>query len=246
MIRTASASPRLKARIGGGFYIIVIILGVFDEAFVRGQLIVWSDAAATAHNILANEPLYRLGFAAGIVLLPCNMPLAVIFYDLFKVVNRNVALLVALFIVIGTAIEGVSLLGQFAPLILLSGADHLSAFDAHQLQGLALASLRLQAVAYDISLAFFGLYDLLIGYLIFRSTFLPWILGLLMATAGLCYLTNSFAVFLAPGLAAHLFPYILAPSGVAELALSLWLIAIGVNEPKWHERARAAMDAAQA
>ena len=239
MERIAEASPRLKARIAGLLYLIVIAGGIFTELFVRSALIVRGDAAATAANILAHEQLYRLGFAAGIIILVCNIPLAVIFYDLFKVVNRSVSLLLAFFILVGTAIESVSLLYHFAPLVLLKGGPGLSASSAEQLQALAYKSLRLQSVGWDIALVFFGFYCLAIGYLIFRSTFLPRILGVLMAIAGSSYLTNSFAGFLAPELRAHLLPYILVPCGVAELSLTLWLLVVGVNEQRWKEQAKA-------
>jgi hypothetical protein len=242
MERIAEASPRLKARIAGVLYLIVIVGGIFAELFVRGRLIVSGDAAATAHNILAHELLYRLGFAAGVITLACNIPLAVIFYDLLKVVNRSISLMVAFFILVGTAIESVSLLNHFAPLVLLKGGPGLSVSNAEQLHALAYKSLRLQSVGWDIALVFFGFYCLATGYLAFRSTFLPRIVGVLMAIAGSSYLTNSFAGFLAPGLRAHLLPYILVPCGVAELSLTLWLLVVGVNDQRWKEQASAAGD----
>ena len=134
MQRIAVASPRLKARIAGFLYLIVIVGGIFAEMFVRGRLVVHGDAAATAHNILMHDLLYRLGFAAEIFYCACNVPLILIFYDLFKVVNKNVSLLVVFFSLVGTAIESVSLLAHSAPLILLGGGHALSTFTAEQLQ----------------------------------------------------------------------------------------------------------------
>jgi Domain of unknown function (DUF4386) len=240
MERIAEASPRLKARIAGFLYLIVIVGGIFAEIFVRGRLIVHGNAAATAHNILAHELLYRLGFAAEIFYCSCNVPLTLIFYDLFKVVNRSVTLLLVFFSLVGTAIESVSLLGHFAPLILLGGGRHLSAFTAEQLQAWAYVSLQLFEYGFTISLVFFGFYCLSTGYLIFRSTFLPRILGALMALGGFCYVTNSFANFLSPPFAAHLLPYILLPSGVGEISLCVGLLVIGVNVQRWKEQASAA------
>ena len=100
-------------------------------------------------------------------------------------------------------------------------------------------TLKLHAQLYTISMVLFGSYNLLIGYLIFRSTFLPRILGVLLAISGLCYLINCFANFLSPAFAAHLLPYILVPGG-AELLLALWLVVIGVNVQRWKEQASAA------
>ena len=238
--RTADISPRLEARIAGGLYLIIIVGGFFSEALVRERLLVNGDAAATARNIMAHELLYRLGFAAGMILLPCNVPLALIFYDLFKVVNRSLSALVAFFILVGAAIESVDLLYHYAPLIILQGARYSSGFTTEQLQALAYMSLRLHAVGFNISLVSFAFYDLLAGYLLLESSFFPRILGVLMAIAGLCYVTDSFANFLSPGFAAHLVPYILVPSGLGELSLCLWLLVIGLNEPRWQKRAHAA------
>jgi hypothetical protein len=117
--RITEASPRLYARIAGGLYLIVIVGGIFAEILVRGRLVVHGDAAATAHNILAHELLYRLGFAVEVFYCACNVPLALIFYNLFKVVNKNVSLLMVFFDLVVTAIESVSLLAHFAPLVFL-------------------------------------------------------------------------------------------------------------------------------
>ena len=116
----------------------------------------------------------------------------------------------------------------------------MSVFKAEQLHALAYMSLRLQSTGYDMSLAFFGCFCLFAGYLIFRSAFLPRIIGVLMAIAGLCYLTNSFANFLSPAFARPLFPWILLPAFPAELGLTLWLLVIGVNVQRWKEQASAA------
>ena len=186
---------------------------------------------------MTHDLLYRLGFAAEVFYCACNVPLILLFYDLFKVVNRSVALLVVFFSLVGTAIESASLLAHFAPLVLLGSQRYLSAFTAEQLQTAAYMSLRLFEYGFAICLVFFGFYCLSLGYLIFRSTFFPRIIGVLLAIQGLLYLTNSFANFLAPGIAARVFPY-LAASAVAEISLCLWLIVVGVNVSKWEEQSK--------
>jgi Domain of unknown function (DUF4386) len=215
--------------------LINIIAGAFHYGFIRSAMVVPADASATAANILKHELVYRLGFAAAIVLLLCNVPLALIFYDLFKVVNSSISALVTFFILVATAIETASLLNYFAPLIFLDEGRYSSALSEKQLQDLAYIALALQAIGFNVAVVFFAFYDLLIGYLILKSTFLPRVLGVLMAIGGLCYLTNSFANFLAPGYAAYLLPYILMPSGVAELSFCLWLLVLGVNVPRREE-----------
>src|SRR5436309_1778998 len=125
MERIAEASPRRWARIAGGLYLINIVGGFFAIGVVPSLLVVPGDAAVTASNILANELLYRLSLAVHIVILLTNIPLAAIFYDLFKVVSRRLSLFVVFFTLVGTAIEGASLLNQFVPLILLQGGHYL-------------------------------------------------------------------------------------------------------------------------
>jgi hypothetical protein len=235
-------SPRLEARIAGLLYLLNIAAGAFIYGFVRTSMIAPGDASTTAVNILKHELVYRLGFVAGLIPVLCNVPLALIFYDLFKVVNKSISALVAFFTLVATAIEAVNLLNYFIPLILLNDSNYVSAFKAQQLQAFAYMSLVLHAIGFNLALVFFAFYDLLIGYLIFKSTFLPRIVGVLMVIGGLCYLANSFATFLSPGFAAHLVPYIQLPSGVAELSLCLWLLIAGVNVPSWKQAAGAAKE----
>jgi hypothetical protein len=232
--RIAEVSPRFRARIAGVFYLLVFLLGGF-ALFASGRLVVSGDAAATATNILAHEPLFRLGWAFNLITTACYIAVTALFYDLFKPVNRSLSLLAAFFSLVGCAIYALSSLFDLAPLVVLGGAQYLSVFKVEQLQALALMFLKLYGQGFNISLVFFGFYCPLIGYLIFRSAFLPRILGVLMAFAGLGYLT-----FLAPPLANYLSPYILAPGIIGEGALTLWLLVMGVNEQRWKEQASAA------
>jgi hypothetical protein len=231
-------SPQIYARLAGLLYLIVILGGLFAEIFVRGRLVVYGDTAATAHNIMTHELLYRLGFSAEVFYCACNIPLIIIFYYLFRVVNKGITLLVVFFSIVGTAIESVSLLCHYAPLVLLGGGHNLSVFTTEQLQGWSYLSIQLFEYGFAITLVFFGFYCFAIGYLIFKSTFLPRIIGVLMAMEGLFYLINSFANFLAPEFAPRVFPF-LAVSAVAEISLCLWLLLFGVNVQKWKEKASA-------
>jgi hypothetical protein len=240
MVRpTPEVSLQAKARIAGGLYLIVILGGIFAELFVRGRLIVTGDAAATAHNIMAHEFLYRCGFSVELFYLLCNMPLILLLYDLFKVVNRTVALLDAFFSMICTAIEAISLLGHYAPLILLSNDRYLSAFTPEQLQAASYVSIQLFEYGFAICLAFFAFSCFAMGYLIFKSRLLPRIIGLLLVIEGGLYFLNSYSMFLAPKLTPRIFPF-LAASAIAEISLCLWLLVMGVNVKRWKELAAAA------
>jgi hypothetical protein len=235
--RVAQMSPRSMARIAGALYLVIIVVAGWFELFVRGALIVNNDAATTAANILAHESLYRLAGAAVLVYVSCDAVVAVIFYELLKPVTRSVSLLAAFFRLTMVAILSANLLTHFAALMLLKAPSFLNAFNADQLQALALACLNLYPQGFFMGMVFFGFHCLLVGYLICRSAFLPRILGVLMAIAGLCYLTHSFVRFLSPAVAAGLFQYIMLPVFVAEMSLTLWLLVVGLNVQRWKEQA---------
>jgi hypothetical protein len=231
MERNAEAPAHPRARVAGVVYLLFFVTAVLGGLFVRG-LVVSGDAAATANNLQAHESLFRLGFATNLLATAFYIAVTALFYELFKPVNRSLSLLAAFFSLVGCVILAFSYLFDLAPFVFLGGAQYSSVFKVEQLQSLALMSLNLQPEAENISLVFFGLYDLLIGYLILPSTFLPRILGGVMAVAGLGWL-----MLLSPLLARHLSSYILVLGFLAEFALCLWLLVMGVNIPRWKEQA---------
>jgi hypothetical protein len=227
----------LKARTAGAFYLLTTLTGLFAELVVRGNLIVSGDAAATARNILASEALYRLGFVADLVGGTAYVVVTLLLYELLKPVSKTISLLAAVFSFIGVAIGGVFALAHLAPLVLLKGAPFLAPFDAAQLQAMAYLSIKLHSLGYDIALVFFGIYEALLGYLIFRSTFFPRALGVLVAIAGLAFLIGSFTIFLFPAAASAVGNPMLALDGIGELSLMLWLLVMGLDDRKWEEKA---------
>jgi hypothetical protein len=210
------ASPRQLARIAGVLYLLNIVAGFIAIGVVPTMLFVEGDAAATLHSIHANELLYRLSLSAHMIPILCNVPLVIILYDLLKGVSRRVALMKVFYSVVGTAVESANLLHQFTPLVLLDGAHGLHALTADQMQVLAYPPLRLQTFGYEIQQVIYAGYLLAAGYLVFRSTFLPRVIGVLLAIGALSYLFYSFASFLSPEFAARLVPYIQLPSLVGE------------------------------
>jgi hypothetical protein len=221
----------------GAFWLAIIVTAAFAEFFVRGNIVVGGDPAATAANILARERLYRLGAAAVIIYLVCDIAVALLCYELLKPVSRSLSLLASVLRLAMVAILGANLLNLFAPLVLLKGAPWLTAFKPDQLQALALAFLKLYEQVFFIALLFFGLHCLLVGYLVHRSMFLPRILGTLIAATGFCYLAHSFATVLSPALAARLFKYLMPVGFPGELSLSVWLLVVGVDVRQWSDRA---------
>jgi hypothetical protein len=237
---TAEASPRLRARIAGVLYLIIIVTAMFSAVFVHQKVVVLRDAAATAANILAQEPLYRAGGAAMLIALMCDTALSLLFYQLFRPVHRTVALLVAFFRLMSIAILAVNLLNHYFPLILLKATSFPAEFGMAQRQALALGFVQLYDYGFKIAMIFFGMNCVFLGRVIFKSWFLPRALGVLMAIAGLCYLAWSFSGLLAPPVAARLFGYLMPVCFIAELALTLWLLVAGVNVRRWNEQATAA------
>src|SRR5262245_8657298 len=159
----AEASPRLRARIAGALWLIIIVAAAFAEFYVRGRIVVESDPAATATNIQAHELLYRSGAAAVLIYLVCDTAVALILYELFKPVSRSLSLLASFFRLAMVAILGGNLMNLFAPLVLLKSAPWLTAFKADQLQALMLVSLKLYGQLFFMALLFFGTHCLLIG-----------------------------------------------------------------------------------
>jgi len=234
--RTVETSPQVYARIGGVLYLIIIIVGGFGETF-RGNLVVSGDAAATAKNIMASESLWRISVAAELLYLTFAVALTLIVYVLLRPASNNLALLAAFFALVSIAVESVSRVSLFAALFPLAGTSYLNAFDPHQLQAFAYLCLRVYNYGFGISLVFFGCCLFLYGYLVCRSGYFPKWLGVFLMIGSLCYLINSFALVVAPTFEGTIFPAILLPAGLSELTFALWLLVMGVNVPKWQEKA---------
>src|SRR4029077_13864266 len=165
-------SPQAMARIAGVFYLLNIVTGALALLFASGRPVV--IAIATLFYLVVT----------------------MLFYDLFKPVNKTLSLVAALFSLVGCVIG-------------ILNAWHL--------------------VVDQINLVFFGFYCLVIGYLIVRSTFLPKVLGVLMAIGGVGWVS-----FLSPPLAHQLSPLNMFPGILGETALTIWLLAAGVNVQRWN------------
>lgn len=233
--RRAGVSPQVYARAGGLLYLVIFIMAAISMG-LQSKMIVSGDAAATAAHIMASQAQWRLSVGAELIMFGCDIPLAVIFFALLRPVSESLALLSALLRFAEAVIGSVIVVLHYAPVMLLGGAAYLNALEPQQLQASALLSIKLYNYGFGIALIPFGLHCIVLGYLIFRSTYLPKTFGVLMALAGVCYTINSFALFVAPGLANTTFVAMLVTGFPAELGLCLWLIVMGVNVPKWNER----------
>ena len=231
---------RFLARVGGVLYLIIIALGALGEAVVRGRIVVPGNATATAANLRSMEWLWRLGVAGEVVLLTCATALALILYILLRRVSRDLALAAVFFNLVSIAIEGVATVSLAAALFPLASAPYLNVFAPEQINAMAMLSIRSHTAGFGIALIFFGVECVVLGYLIYRSGYMPRSIGVLMEIAGICYVINSFALLLSPPLASRLFPMILMPSLIAELSLALWLLVKGVYAEKWDQHVHSA------
>jgi hypothetical protein len=226
--RTADRSPLVYARLVGWLYLVIIACGLFSELFVRSSLVVPGDSAATAGNIMASEGLFRIGFAADSIMLLSDVALAVLLYVLLKPVSPTLSLMAAAFRLTQAAVLGVNLLNQYTALLVLNGSEYGVAFEADQLNALAMLFLDVQSHGYDLGLLFFGLSTLILGYLVVRSAFLPRLLGFGLAAAGVVYLGGSYVRFLAPDYVSLVSPAYIIPI-LAEVSFCVWLLWKGAK-----------------
>jgi hypothetical protein len=235
--RQFETSPQVYARIGGLAYLIIIVAGAMGEIFIRSKIIVPGNAIATTKNISASPLLWRIGVFGDLVMHVFDLVLGIVYYTLLKRVNKDLALLSLLFGLIQTAVLVANKMNLLMPLFLLDDVNYLKAFDQGQLQALSYLSIKAHEYGFGIGLIFFGFECLIDGYLIFRSEFLPRILGIMIFIAGICYLTNTFLLIFLPKLEDLLFPTILGPLAfIGEFSMCLWLLIKGVNIKKWEER----------
>lgn len=214
-----------ELRISGLCYLAIIALGLYGEAWVRGSLVVAGDAAATAERIAAHPLFWRSGLVGDLLMQVLDLPVIVMMWRLLKPVNEPLALTATGLNLVQTCVLVANRVQALAALDVLTSPAMAGAFLPGQRDALALLSVHLHGQGFGIGLIFFGFACVLRGWLIARSGVLPRVFGGLIGLAGICYLINSFALLLAPPLAQRLFPWILLPSFVGELALALWLLA---------------------
>jgi len=230
--RMTELSTRDAARIAGIGYLIIFVAAIFAEFLVRTSLVVPGDAITTTRNIEASVSLFRLGICGYLVAAVFDIVVALALYVYLKPVNRSLALLAAWFRLAHATILGLALQFLLGVLRLLHGADRLSDFKTGLMESRVMYNLDAFSDAWLIGLVFFGLHCLLLGYLVYRSGYMPRVIGVLLGIAALGYLADSFAHFLLPHYAEYAGMFLLmvaVPAVIAELSLSLWLLWKGAS-----------------
>lgn len=221
-----------SARTAGVLYLTIFVAGLFAELGVRAQLVVQGDPGATAANILASPTLFRLGVAADIVMLLCDVAIAVVLYRLLAPISRTLSMVAAAFRLTQAAVLGLNLLSMFQALRILDDADYLDAFGADRLEALALLSLDSHRYGYILGLTFFGVATMVIARIAWISERMPRGLAVVLALAGLGYVIDTLTFFMIPGYDGGVSAIVLAPALVAEFWFAGWLLTKGrVLEP---------------
>jgi hypothetical protein len=233
--RTAAISPQIRARVAGALYLSLALFAPFSQIYVPSKLIVPGDAATTASNIAASGSLFSLGIVSALVTAIINILVALALYQVLKSVHRNTAWLMVILILVSIPITMLNELNNFAILFLASGAGSLKGLTADQMHALVSLFLNLHATGLNIAGIFFGLWLFPMGYLVFKSGFLPRLLGVLLIIGGVGYVVQSFAALLFPNFNVSIVLF----TDWGELLFPLWLVIRGVNIKQWERRALA-------
>jgi hypothetical protein len=219
-------SAKNPGRFVGLLYVLSSIPGFFALLYVPSKLIVHGNATATANNIAASQTLFCAGIAAQLISQILFMWVALALYDLLKGVNQRHAALMLALLVVSIPIAMLNELNSLAALILVRGADFLSIFDKPQRDALAMLFLNLHSHGFGIAEIFWGLWLVPLGLLVYRSRFIPRILGLLLIANCFTYLANSFTSLLLPQYE-RIVDRWMKPLNFGELLFMFWLLIMG-------------------
>lgn len=226
-------SQSKAARLAGLLYLIAMATGLFAEFYVHfpSSLIVSGDAAKTASNIMAHERLYRIGIANNILTFAIDVALIWALYILLKPVNRNLALLAVFFRMTETTMACAAIVNSYVAMQFISDAGQLTAFDSNQIQALSIMH-DTYALTFIVVAIFLGLGSTIFNYLLFKSRYIPKLLGAWGIFSSLLLLISQFAIIIFPEVEKTIIPACYGPIAVDEIVLGFWLLFKGANIPK--------------
>jgi len=224
------STNKKTARLAGFLWLLMFIFGPIAQ-IVRSKIFVIGDIEATANNILANEFLFRLGFVSDLIMMVIFLLLPLVLYKLLNTVDKNLSILMVIFVIVSVPINMLNLLNEFSSLHLLSGAEYLSVFEIRQIKAQAMLSYDLYLHGYEIANIFFALWLVPLGILVYRSGFLPRVLGILLVVGGCGLLLEVFIHFLFPN-CVIVNTILLIPQTIAEFSFLIWILIRGINESK--------------
>ena len=219
------------ARLAGLWYLMVTLFASF-AGYVSSQIIIPGDAASTIENILSSESLFRFGFVSDLIGQVMHIVLVLALYKILEQVNQTQAKLMASFGLIAVPITMLNLLNSYSALIPLSNTDYLNAIDVNLLHAQAMHCLEMYKGGFFIVQIFWGLWLFPLGYLVFKSGFLPKFIGVLLIIAGIGYLVDFSVYFLLPKIDLEIKIY----TFIGEIVLTFWLLIKGVNIDLWNKQ----------
>ena len=220
-----------KARLAGFLYLIVVVTGIVNLAYIPSKLINWKNAEATFTNISTNETLFRFGILSGLICYTAFLLLPFALYRLLNPINKTAASLMVILSVVSVPISLLNFSNKFSVLRLLNNASNLEGIELYNVQEQILFYLQTYNDGNKIASIFWGLWLFPFGYLVYKSGFLPKILGVLLMLGCLGYLINFTGNLLFPEYGNTIISdYITKPGSIGEIGICLWLLIIGTKE----------------
>ena len=216
------------ARLAGLCYLILVVTGIFHLIYVPTQLIDWGDAAGTANNISNNELLFRGGVVVGILSYIAYLILPFILYRLFESVDRTQAVLMIVLAVVSVPVSLFSMVYKVDVLSVLSAAEYINAFSSEQIHAQVMSLLKSYNNTISVVQIFWGLWLFPFGYLVYKSGYLPRVLGVLLMLGCFGYLIRFSSYHLFPGV--DIPGFVRLPGSVGEIGTCLWLLIMGAKD----------------
>jgi hypothetical protein len=232
------STQKKAARMAGVLYLLVIVFGVFAELYVRSILIVPENADQTVQNIVANKAMFRLGFISDLLMQFAFFVLPFPLFQLFEKVHRGYARLMVGSVMVSVAIMGLNMLHQFAAVLILEKPGLTAAFSPGQVNEMVLFFLTLQKYGYRIAQLFFGFWLFPLGYLVYRSGFMPKMIGVLLMIACFSFMVDFFLFFWVENYSPDLSAVVTFPTVIGEFAMCFWLLVKGVYNSRGEDTLR--------
>ncbi|WP_420603265.1 DUF4386 domain-containing protein [Flagellimonas sp.] len=220
------------ARLAGLLYFLVVVMGIFSLLYVPSKLIVWDNPAQTVENIIASESLFRLEILSGLLCYLFFLLLPLVLYQLFKNVNKNFAVVMVVLAVVSIPISFSNMTHKFDILSLISGAEYLNAYTPNQIQTQVMLALDSYNYGNLIAQTFWGLWLFPFGYLVFKSRFLPKLLGVFLMVGSIGYFLDFVGRIVCSDFGSlWIADYITIPASIGEIGTCLWLLIMGIKTP---------------
>ncbi len=224
----APSSRTHQARLAGLIYLLLIVFGVLSILYIPSQLIDWQDAAQTVANIQERKLLFQLGIIFGVLCYLSYLFLVLALYRLLKPVDAIQAGLMLVLVLVSVPIALISVMAKIDVLSLLQEADYLQALEPAQIQAQVMLSLDTFNNGIIVAQFFWGFWLLPFGYLVYKSGFLPKLLGIMLMIGCFYYVMDSLAQIAFPAYRSGIIASVLSICAmIGEFGICLWLLVVG-------------------